>query len=470
MRADQVGTAPPRDDLALGALLSRRWVLLLLGLAFGLVMVLRSQVSGDQLNMLARGWLLTHGQWVQYGMTTSANGKSPGGLIAVLAGLPLLLWHDYRAPALFILLGHVFAFAVIDRTVRRIVTPRERLLFAVIYWLGPWQLLFAGFLWNANWLAVLSAIHLSTAYVQRERATFWASFAHVLALGLFLQIHLSAVTLIIASALLLSRRWMRLHWGGVATAVACGAASLLPWLSAVRANQGLLPGGKGFPLRGLLVIYPLLRGAFYWVRLPSLQLDGTMTSYDFTNIVGPEANRALAPALHGAALVIGAVSLVLPLLATVWLLRRGWRQRFRRDLPISGRAWLARYVVVVLVAALASFALSPTTIMAWQCFPVLPAATLAIVLWLGAVLRTRRATLVRRLVPWWFAAEIALLALSVAGSPMYRRGGAGATAIAVQRDHPMFHDLGVLAHTSVTIDPKSPWMPDVFRADPAQGR
>ena len=159
----------------LGPIFSRLPVLFAVGLAISLVMVARSQVSGDQLNMLARGWLFTHGEWVQFGMTTSANGKEPGGLISLLAGLPLLLWRDYRAPALLILASHALAYFLLDRTLRGILSARERLLFCVLYWLNPWRLYNSAYLWPANWLFIFGAVHLWTVYRQRREPSFWLS-------------------------------------------------------------------------------------------------------------------------------------------------------------------------------------------------------------------------------------------------------------------------------------------------------
>ena len=130
-------TAARGSQGLLGPLFSRLPVLFAVGLAISLVMVARSQVSGDQLNMLARGWLFTHGEWVQFGLTTSANGKTPGGLGSVFSGAALLVWRDYRAPALLILLSHVLAYVLLDRTLRRALGERERLLFCVFYWLNP---------------------------------------------------------------------------------------------------------------------------------------------------------------------------------------------------------------------------------------------------------------------------------------------------------------------------------------------
>ena len=53
-------------------------------------MVIRSQVGGDQLNLLARGWLLAaRGQFIPYGNPLSTGGKAPGGITSLLVGLPL---------------------------------------------------------------------------------------------------------------------------------------------------------------------------------------------------------------------------------------------------------------------------------------------------------------------------------------------------------------------------------------------
>lgn len=53
-------------------------LLLVPGLVLSLLLLVwRSQVSGDQLNMLAWGWLLTHGQWVHIGMTPPLAERLP---------------------------------------------------------------------------------------------------------------------------------------------------------------------------------------------------------------------------------------------------------------------------------------------------------------------------------------------------------------------------------------------------------
>jgi len=453
----------------LGPLFSRLPVLFAVGLAISLVMVARSQVSGDQLNMLARGWLFTHGEWVQFGLTTSANGKAPGGLGSVLSGAALLVWRDYRAPALLILLSHVLAYLLLDGTLRRALGGRERLLFCVLYWLNPWRLFYSAFMWDANWLFLFGAVHLWTAYRQRREPSFWASLLHVLALGAFLQLHSSFFVLALASVLLVVRGWFRPNWAGVALGAGLSALALIPWVETVVANPSLLPGSKGFLFRGLILVFPLLRGVLYWLRYSSLSVGGDMTDFDLTPWLAG-AGRWLGPSLSVLATVIGVVSVAVPAMAAVWMWRRNRRRWHQPPAGISDRAWLHGYVVWTFGAAVLSFALSPTTIMAWQGFSVLHAAVVPPVLWVAVLLRSRMRERVERLARVWVAALLVLLVCMAVAAPRYRRNGRGAVGIVVHQDHPMYHELGILDHCSVTVDPKSTWMPDVFRPNPAEGR
>jgi len=438
--------------------------LFLLGLAIGLIMVARSQVSGDQLNLLARGWLLAEkGQLIPYGLPTSAGGKSPGILTSLLVGLPLVVWRDYRAPTLVVLLCHVAAYLLLDRLLAAAAGRRERLLFALLFWLNPWQLYFAGHLWNANWLVLCGALHTVTAWRLRERPALWASFGHVLVIGLASQLHQSFAILLLATVLLLVTRQIRLHWGGALLAAAVVAASLVPWLQAVSQDASLLPAGKGFVGRGLVKLFPLVRGIGYLLRYPSLSFSDRMTAFDFTSTVGATADAVLAPTVRVAAFSLGVISLAVPILAhrRLWpRLARQWRHR--RLPPRSGRAWLSRYCGAVLVAALAAFALSPTTVMAWQGFIILHVAVLVVVLYAAPWFRSRWRQFARRAAGAWLVISVVLAAAMAVGAPMYRRGGRAPRAIALRADHPLLHELGIAERCTVPIDPVNGWWPDAL--------
>src|SRR5687767_1499913 len=60
------------------------------GLLLGVLMLARAQAGGDQLNLLARGWLLAaRGDLVPYGNPLSNQGNGPGPLTSLVVGLPL---------------------------------------------------------------------------------------------------------------------------------------------------------------------------------------------------------------------------------------------------------------------------------------------------------------------------------------------------------------------------------------------
>jgi hypothetical protein len=434
------------------------------GLALGLLMVSRSQVAGDQLNLLARGWrLAADGVVVPFGNPTSAGGCSPGPLQSLLTGLPLLLWRDYRAPALAVLFAHALAWLLLDRLLAATTGRRERVVLAIAFWLNPWQLYFAGHVWNANWLVPFGVLHTVTAWRLRERAAFWATFGHVVAIGAVFQLHQSFVILLFATVLMLAARHVRLHWGGAALGVGLIALSLVPWLRAVSADPSLLPGGTGFLGRGLALVFPLARGIGYLLRYASLSFSDRMTTFDFTATFGARADALLAPALHAVVVGVGVISVVVPLLAHRWLWPRLARQwRWRRLAPATGRIWLIRTTGAALVSALAAFVLSPTTVMVWQGFVVLHVAVLPVVLFAATCLRSRRRQLARRLAIAWLAASVAIAAAMAIAAPMYRRGGRSARTAALHTPHPMLDELGISRHCTVPVDPDDGWWVDAL--------
>jgi hypothetical protein len=457
-------TAPPRRGHGL------RLLALALGTAISLAMVSRSQVGGDQLLLLARGWLLAaEGTWIHYGMPTSAGGASPGSVTSLLAGAPLLLWRDYRAPTLLLWLSHLLAYLLLDRVVAAALGARGRTLFALLYWLNPWRVFFSAHLWNANAMFLAGALHAWTSFRQRQRGSFALSFVHVLTIGVAAQLHSSAPILAFASLLLLWRRWLRLHWGGAIAGALVAAASLVPWVITVSHHPELLPGHTGFPFRGLVLLFPLLRGVFYWLRYPSLLLTERMVQPDFTASLGPLADRALAAPLSLLITVGGGLTVLGPLLATRWMWRAD-RHRLRRPFDPSRRPrlWLHAYVATAFAAAVISFAASPTTIMAWQGFVVFHAAVLPPLLWLEALLRSRARRRALLGVRAWAAVVVPLLVAMTLAAPLYRRGGRDAVTVTLAAPLPLLAELGVDRHCTVIVDPTARWWLDVLPRPPAR--
>jgi len=440
------------------------------GLLLLALMVMRSQVGGDQLNLLARGWLLAaRRQMVWFGNPLSTGGKVPGGVTSLLVGLPLLLWRDHRAATAVVALCHLAAFLLLDRTLARIVGPRERLLFVVLYWLSPWQLYFGSFLWNPNYLFLGGALHLATAWRLRRGPRFGASMLHAATLVLALQIHPSFLLLVTASALLWWRGYLRPHAGGLLAGAALGVLPLLPWAWEVLSHPALIREvHKGFPGRGL--IFSLPRGVFYWLRYSSLALAGRSGAFDFTEAFGAAADHRLAPLFRALTRWVGPATVALPLAANLWL----WRCHRRRarqarlawlarlEDTASDRDWLRGYVVLTFLAAAAVFILSPTTMMYWQGLCLFHAAVLPLTLYGGLLLRTRHARRVLAGVAAYAALELLLVFGIAFGTPDYRCRGLETVVFPLLGDSPMFHDLHVQDTCAWPLGDPHGWWPDVL--------
>jgi hypothetical protein len=437
------------------------------GLAISLAMVARSQVGGDQLNLLARGWLLAdEGRWISYGNPMSTGGKAPGGITSLLVGLPLLVWRDHRAPTLVILLCHVAAYWLLDRTLRRIFSPAERVIFAVLYWLNPWRMYFSAFLWNPNYLFLFGALHLWACLEQRERARFGPSFLLGAGLVLACQIHASFLLLAVASALLWLRGFFKPHWTGGILGAALAALPLIPWARELLTQPAILTeADKGFLGRGLLYVFPLVRGLLYWLRYSSLYLSEKMLRFDFGDFLAADLGARLGRGVSRATGALLPLTALLPLLANVRLWRRS--RRWRRKLPggASGRVWLQGYVLWTFLAAVVVFSFSPTTIMMWQALIVLHAAVLPLVLWTGVLGRSRHAARVSRGFWIYTAASLAVLVLIPLGSTHYRcagHDGSDSFGLALRHDHPMLHELHVHATCPLPVNKPQGWWPDVL--------
>jgi len=445
------------------------WALFAVGLLIAVLMLARSQVGGDQLNLLARGWLLAdEGRWISYGNPMSTGGKAPGGITSVLVGLPLMVWRDHRAPSVLILLCHVLAYWLLDRTLKRILSPRERVLLAVFYWLNPWQLYFASFLWNPNYLYLFGAVHLWSTLDQRERGRLWPSFLHAAGLALAFQIHASFLLLAVASLLLWLRGYFRIHWGGAIAGGVLASLPLIPWAIELVAHPAIVTdASKGFLGRGLILVFPLVRGLLYWLRYASIGLSERMNDFDFSSLFGSDPWLGRGFGLAASAL---AVTGVLPLLANVRLWRRGrrlWRAKLAAGRP--DREWLKGYARICFVSAVIVFSLSPTTVMMWQGLILFHAAILPVIFWLGALARSRRASWVSKGIWIYAAAEIVLLVAIAFGNPQYRCGGRTHRtdfSFNLRYDHPMLHELKIQQTCPWPVNVPGGWWPDVLPPSP----
>jgi hypothetical protein len=418
------------------------WGLFLVGCTISLVMVLHSRLGGDQGLMLQLGWqLVVNGEWLQYGMPTSAGGRSPGGLTGLFTALPLYVWQDYRAVALFTVGLHTVAFFLLIKITRPALTKHGVWLLLIFVWLNPWRLYYSAHIWNSNFMFAAAILHLLTAHKMSVQKSAVTTCLHVVLIAVALQLHTSAALLGILSLLLYWRKAIQVHWVGFAFGVAMSIALYVPWVLAVMADPTLAPGKQGFFLRGLIFVFPFVRGVLYTIKMPSLSMSSRTMEFDFTNTLGAAANDWLIP-IGMMLAYLAHLSIVSSLWAHWHFVRRLWPQMTKwQHRPISAvrpRAWLQNYMALTLVAALISFAISPTTVMFWQAFIVLPVAALILIMGIEALHYTRLALWARRSVMAWAILAVLITALQSVGAPKYRCTGGGPLV-----DDPMLQSLRV---------------------------
>lgn len=434
------------------------WSFFGLGLALSIVMALRSQVQADQVNQLRFGWLwIAQGIFVPHGMPTSAGGFSPGGLITLVTAAPLALWWDFRAVALSIVFVNLGAFLVLEHSVRPALGVRGRWLLLLLLWLCPWRMAFSSFIWAPNYALPMGMLHLATAVYMRRKPVAWATFAHVLLIGLGAQLHSAAALLALLSIFLFVSRLIRVHWGAFATATVVTLVSLVPWIKTIANDPSLMPVGAGFPFRGLALVFPMIRGLGYSLRMATTSLPSRLTAFDFTPTFGADVDAWLAPLML---IVTGAAHL--STLVAIWAIVRLFRKaRQRRPWTAqpdeSLRVWIKAYLAVACCTALLSFAAAPTTIMYWQTQVLMATMALAVVMPLEAALRCRRRTAVVKLMAIWAVTTVVMVAAISTAAPMFRQGGRKAAVAILTADEPLVDEFGLRDHCTVTIDPDHDW-------------
>ncbi len=437
-----------------------RWLLFALGFLLPLFYLWRVQVGGDQAKLLLLGWeFYTTGTPPPYGTVLSHGGMLPGSLTGLLVGLPLYLSESYFLINVSILLFHVLAWGILDRTLRGILTPRERLLYTILYWLNPWRIYHSLFLWNPNWVFFFAAFHFWTLYRQRREASFLVSLLQVLSAGLLLQLHGSFLVLVLISVVLWLRGYQHIHWGGILMGVLLSAAMLYPWAVAVVANPTIRPTQSGFLGSGLVEGNPI-RTVLYWIRLSSFQFIGRMMAYDYSPDFGKGVQAWLGPSVFWFNSVLGVLSAIFAAIAQVRLWRTEVPLRFGKLSPdASDREWLIGMIRWSFLADLVATVLSPVTVLHYQFFVIFHLAVLPLVFWLGS----------ESLLPVFLRIWKPIVALCCFfilaqgwGSPMYRKGGDRPYSVVLKVPCPMLVRVGTTKTGVVWVEPYSGLMPDII--------
>lgn len=244
---------------------------LLIGLLFSFLYAQHQILTGDQIQMLHKGYLgAHHGIWQSYGNAASAVGNVPGSLSAYIVGIPLLIVDSPWAPMSFLIFLHLISYFLFDSIIKQLFNNTIRLAFMLLYWLNPW-FLFENILYNPSYLFFFSALHFYTAFQMRNKRSFVYSFLHLLSIGMAMQLHYSWIILAFISLFLWYKKMIQIHWPALFLSAVAILISLIPYFQELLRNPDILhhagnTAKKHYIGWGGVHIYPVFKAISYWFR------------------------------------------------------------------------------------------------------------------------------------------------------------------------------------------------------------
>lgn len=368
------------------------WSCFILGLALTILFASHQILTGDQTQMLYKGYLGARtGEWLSFGNAASAVGNVPGSLSSYLVGAPLLLWDSPWAPMGLLIGLHILAFLMFDSVVKTSFDANVRMLFMLVYWLNPW-LMFESLIYNPSYLFFAAALHLWSAFQLQQRPSFTYSMLHVLAIGFAMQLHYSWPILAVISAFLLYRKLTHVNWFGVFFGAALIGVSLIPYFLEYQSNDEISRESDRYIGYGAVHVYPVIKALLYWIRYGSLLFSNKLiTGAEFEWLSNHELIRnTVRYSWQGLLYLVGAATVILSARINyqAWKKIKGIVKRPADSSPLTNENWLLLYAFAALCGILIAAALSPITFSYWHLIIALPAGLIPLLVkaqdWLSA--------------------------------------------------------------------------------------
>jgi hypothetical protein len=363
-------------------------LLLLLGLALAWFYAEHQILTGDQTQMLYKGYMGAYKHvWINYGNAASAVGNVPGSMISYVVALPVMLYDSPMAPMVLLFFLHLLSYFLLDAVIKDIYKSDVRLIFLVLYWLNPW-FLFENILYNPSYLFFFSAVHIWSAYKQREKSSFLYSALHVLAIGLALQFHYSWIILSFISLYLMYRKIVKVNWYGVVFGAVLIGISLIPYMQAVMQNSAITHHAQDtgrYIGWGGVHVYPVLKSFIYWLRYGSFFFPNKLiASAHFEWLAASHVIQMIFVYGYKAIVFsVGAVSIYFSYRANRYFYTLVKGKLFTRAMAVESKEeWLLLYVFGALIGVFVSSILSPIIFSYWHLIIVFPFAIIPVVVYL----------------------------------------------------------------------------------------
>jgi hypothetical protein len=340
------------------------------------------------MQMLHKGYMGAYKHiWINYGNAASAVGNVPGSMISYVVALPVMVYDSPMSPMLFLIFLHLLSYFLLDSVIKNIFTANVRLIFLILYWLNPW-FLFENILYNPSYLFFFSALHVWSAYKQREKSSFVYSFLHVVSIGLALQFHYSWIILSLISLYLLYRKMVKVNWYGVLFGAVVIGISLVPYIEAVMQNSAIThhadDTGRYIGWGGVHV-YPVLKSFIYWLRYGSFFFPNKLIASAHFDWLGAShvVQTIFVYGYKAIVFSVGAFTIYISYKANRYFYTLIQGKMFTRNMPIQTKQeWLLLYVFGALIGVFISAVLSPIIFSYWHLILVFPFAIIPVVIYL----------------------------------------------------------------------------------------
>lgn len=150
-------------------------------------------------------------------------------LSVYLFALPLFIWKSPLAATLFVGLLSTASVALAYLLVRRYWGPRAALFASFLYAVAPWAIIYSRKIWAQNLLPLFVVAYIFAALLALvDRHRHWL-IVHLILLAVIVQIHLSGVSLVLVTAVLLLIFHRRVDWRMVGWGVLGALLTVVPY-------------------------------------------------------------------------------------------------------------------------------------------------------------------------------------------------------------------------------------------------
>jgi hypothetical protein len=395
------------------------YLLFFIGLSLHVFAASQTWIASDQAHLLRLGAkLASEGTIVPFGKLLNGGGTNPGILLQLLFGIPMYITHHFQSPMILVILSHCLAFALLSGIFKKTYGDAVLIPFTLVYWLSSWRIHNAGLLWEPAFIFLPAALHLWCSYNSRDKKSLLYSALGVASVVWAMQIHNSFMILLVASIILVWKKRIQIHWGGILLGVCVAGLTLIPSIVAIATGnlQYDTQQSQGFIGKGLVTVVPMLKGVLYWFTLGGIDAVRALKETSFSST---------APIIIYILQFLCILTVGISIVASWWYFRPLWRWKGKRpeDHQVTESAqWMRSYAIAIFFAIIISAALSPITLQGWQVVIALHAAIIPVVVWAIQVWkqkRSARTVLISAIV--YAAFEIAIMLTIVSGQSIYNR-------------------------------------------------